>query len=162
MSLTDEIQKLYKMKQENILSDDEYSAAKEKLLRDKEIKKQPASRIKNSDENIWAMLIHLSQFFSYVIPFAGLIAPIFLWQIRKKESVYIDRQGRIVANWIFTYFIYLIIFILLSFLIIGIPLLIILAVLGVIFPIIGAIKANDGILWVYPFSIRFFDIDSGE
>ena len=47
----------------------------------------------------------------------------------------------------------------LSFILIGIPLLILLGVLCVVFPIIGAIKANDGIAWPYPGSYRFFPAD---
>jgi uncharacterized Tic20 family protein len=39
--------------------------------------------------------------------------------------------------------------------IIGIPLLIALMVLMVVFPIIGAVKANDGKVWKYPLSIPF-------
>jgi uncharacterized Tic20 family protein len=38
---------------------------------------------------------------------------------------------------------------------IGIPLLWALLVVGIIFPIIGGIKANDGVLWKYPLSISF-------
>ena len=45
--------------------------------------------------------------------------------------------------------------ILLMFVLIGIPLLIALAIVAVVFPIIGGIKANDGKLWPYPMSIRF-------
>jgi uncharacterized Tic20 family protein len=30
----------------------------------------------------------------------------------------------------------------------------------VIFPIIGAVKCNQGILWKYPLSIEFFDPDA--
>jgi len=136
MSITEEIEKLYAMKKEGVISDDEYKAAKVK-----------------------AMLIHLSQFFSYFIPLGGIIAPILLWQIKKTESPHIDRNGRIVANWLFTYLILFVCFIILSFLLVGIPLLILLIVLGIVFPVIGAIKANDGDAWVYPFSIRFFSLD---
>jgi uncharacterized protein len=42
---------------------------------------------------------------------------------------------------------------LLFFVFIGIPLLLMLAALCVIFPIIGGIKANNGELWKYPLSI---------
>ncbi len=37
---------------------------------------------------------------------------------------------------------------------IGGPLLIVLGVLGVVFPVIAAIKANNGVVWQYPLTIR--------
>jgi uncharacterized Tic20 family protein len=40
--------------------------------------------------------------------------------------------------------------------VIGVPLLIILGVLGIIFPIIAGIKANNGEVWKYPGAIGFF------
>jgi len=43
----------------------------------------------------------------------------------------------------------------LIFVLIGIPLLIALGVIGVIFPVIGGVKANDGVVWRYPLSIQF-------
>jgi len=40
---------------------------------------------------------------------------------------------------------------------IGIPLLIALAILAIVFPIVAAIKANNGQVWKYPLSIPFFN-----
>jgi uncharacterized protein len=39
---------------------------------------------------------------------------------------------------------------------IGLPMLLTLIVVAIVFPIIGAIKANDGEVWKYPLSIPFF------
>lgn len=158
MSISDDIEKLYKLRQENIISEEEYQSARKKLFED--IKEKRSSlNINGFEDNIWCLFIHLSQFASYAVPIAGIIIPIVLWQIKKKDSSFIDKHGKIVANWIFTYLILFVIFLSLSFVIIGIPFLVVLIVLGIIFPIIGAIKANDYEVWVYPFSIRFFKID---
>lgn len=46
---------------------------------------------------------------------------------------------------------------LLLLVIVGIPLLILLGVIGIIFPIIGGIKANNGEVWKYPLSISFLE-----
>ena len=45
--------------------------------------------------------------------------------------------------------------VILSFVIIGIPMLIMLAILNIVFPIIAAVKANEGKVWRYPLSISF-------
>ncbi len=158
MSIADEIGKLNELKQSGAITEQEYQKAKEGLLAGSqpagEKFKQAVSGI-SVDPNMWGMFIHLSQFCGYAFPLAGLIVPIVLWQIKKNDSELIDRHGRIVVNWIITEFILAIIFVLLCFVLVGIPLLIALAIVGVIFPIIGAVKASSGEAWAYPCSIKF-------
>jgi len=103
----------------------------------------------------WAMLLHLSQLAGYVIPFAGLIAPIIIWQMKKEQLPGIDVHGKIVANWIISSVIYFSICFVLSFLLIGIPMLIALTIVSIVFAVIGGIKANSGEVWKYPLSISF-------
>ena len=153
MSLTDELQKLNDLKQSGALSDPEYQQAKEALLAQNQPIRQPATAL---DANTWGVLIHLSQFCAYLIPFAGFIAPLILWLIKKDDSEIINRHGKIVLNWLFTEFILVTLCGLLFFVFIGIPMLFIVIAMGIIFPVIGAIKASNGELWPYPFSIRFF------
>ena len=162
MNISDEIEKLHNLKESGALSEEEYEKAKTSLLEKSQPKDEGAGKTAakiESDSNMWAMLIHLSQFCGYVIPLAGLIVPIVLWQIKKDEFPSIDKHGRIVANWVFTEIIFFIIFMVLMFVIIGIPLLVVLGIVGIVFPIVGAVKANSGELWPYPCSIRFFSLD---
>ena len=104
----------------------------------------------------WALILHLSQFAGYLIPFAGWIAPIVIWQVKKTDIPELDAHGKVVGNWILSMLIYCAVSGILFFVIIGIPLLIMFALLGIIFPIIGALKADNGIVWKYPMSIPFF------
>jgi uncharacterized Tic20 family protein len=159
MSTADEIGKLNELKQRGAIDEQEYQKAKESLL----AKDQPAgTKFKQavegltSDVNKWGMFIHLSQFCGYLVPLAGLIVPIVLWQIKKNDSAIIDQHGRVVVNWVITEFILAIIFALLCFVLVGIPLLIVLVIAGIVFTIVGALKANDGKVWPYPCSIKFF------
>lgn len=104
----------------------------------------------------WAMFLHFSLLAGYVVPMAGLVAPIIIWQVQKDKLPGIDEHGKVAANWLISLIIYLVAGLLLSFIFIGIPVLIVLGVLSIIFPIIGGIKANNGQLWKYPLSIPFF------
>ena len=104
----------------------------------------------------WALFLHLSQLAGYVIPLAGWVAPILIWQLKKQEMPALDPHGKVVVNWILSSLIYATVCVILIFVVIGIPLLIVLMLLGIIFPIIGAIKADNGVVWEYPLSIRFF------
>ena len=104
----------------------------------------------------WALFLHLSQLAGYVIPLAGWIAPILIWQLKKQDMPALDAHGKVVVNWILSELIYGAIAVILVFVVIGMPLLIALAAIGIIFPIIGAIKADNGIVWDYPMSTKFF------
>lgn len=118
-----------------------------------------------SDANNWAMFLHFSVFAGYVIPFGGLLAPILIWQLKKDEIPGLDAHGKVVMNFLISFFIYGIFASLTLFILIGIPLLILLGIAAVALPIIGGIKANSGELWPYPGTIKFFDpgsLDTGS
>jgi len=104
----------------------------------------------------WALMLHLSLLAGFLIPLAGLVAPIIIWQLKKEEMPGLDPHGKVVANWIVSSIIYFAVSVLLIFVLIGIPLVLLLCFVGVIFPIIGGIKASDGQVWKYPLSITFF------
>lgn len=103
----------------------------------------------------WAMYLHLSTLAGYVIPMAGLIAPIVIWQTKKESLPAIDAHGKSVMNFIISYFLWAVVCVILSFALIGIPLLFALGIAAVVFPIIAGIKANEGTLWKYPLTIEF-------
>jgi uncharacterized Tic20 family protein len=107
----------------------------------------------------WSMYLHLSLLAGYVIPLAGGIAPIIIWQVKKDQLPEIDVHGKIVTNWIISWLIYFIVSIFLVFLIIGIPIgipcLLVLGILNIAYPIIGGLKASNGEVWHYPMTIRF-------
>jgi uncharacterized protein len=100
------------------------------------------------------MLLHFSVFAGYIVPIAGLIAPVVIWQIKKNEYPELDEHGKAVVNFIISLVIYSLISAVLVIVLIGVPLLLALAAIGIIFPIIGGIKANNGELWRYPLTLN--------
>jgi uncharacterized Tic20 family protein len=102
------------------------------------------------------MLLHLSQLLVFLIPGLGLVAPVILWAINKDKDSLVDRHGKIVMNWILSWIIYVAVSVILIFVGIGMIILPVLSILGIVFPIIGGVKANDGIEWKYPLCIPFF------
>lgn len=106
-------------------------------------------------ERQWALICHLSALSGYVIPFGNLIVPIIIWSMKKEEMPMVDAHGKEVINFQISMTIWMIVSAFLIFLLIGIPLLIILAILQVVFIIIGAIKADNGELYKYPLTIQF-------
>jgi uncharacterized Tic20 family protein len=150
MSVADELQKLEELHRSGAISSDEFTSAKAKLLSG-----QPESLEQQTRE--WAMLLHLSLLAGFVLPLAGLVVPIVIWQWKKSELPGIDVHGKNALNWIISEIIYVAISVMLVFVIIGIPMLIALGLVAVIFPIIAGIKANNGEVWKYPLTITFFN-----
>ena len=106
--------------------------------------------------NTYCMLLHLSQLTSFISGGLGIIAPIVMWVIAKDKSPLVDAHGKNVMNWLISALIYGLISLVLIIVGIGILLLIALVILDIVFAIIGALKANEGVVWKYPLSIPFF------
>lgn len=107
----------------------------------------------DKDLKLWATLLHLSVLAGFVVPFAGLVVPIVIYILKKDELPGLQPHFNVVINWIISLVIYAIVCAILVFVIIGVFLFWVLALLALVFPIIGAIKANDGEVWNYPLSI---------
>jgi uncharacterized Tic20 family protein len=169
MALADELHKLDELRQRGALTDDEYAKAKARLL-DGSAPQPGAPPVQTAplfggapgqpvdfehQTRQWATLLHLSLLAGAVIPYGGLIVPLAIWLVKKNELPGIDAHGKIVVNWMISFVIYSIVCIPLCFVVIGFVLLFALWVMHIVFPIIGAVKANDGVLWKYPLSIQF-------
>ena len=153
MNISDELEKLRHMRETGTLSEDEYTRAKAALLNPQG--RAPDECARNLQSRQWAMFLHFSLLAGIVVPLAGLVAPIIIWQVKKTEYPELDAHGKIAVNWILSLIIYAVVSALLILVIVGIPLLIALGVLAVVFPIVGGIKANNGEIWKYPLSIQF-------
>ncbi len=103
----------------------------------------------------WSVLMHLSGFAMFIFPFGNIIAPLILWSLKKEHSPLIDEHGKEVLNFQISMSIYLGMSVLFIILLIGIPALIVLGLTQIICMIIAAVKADEGILYRYPLTIRF-------
>ena len=164
MNLADELQKIQQLHKDGGLSDEEFAKAKDVLLNAAAADaapKTPESPIQAEPVTVdqqtrqWAMLLHFSFLANIVVPLAGVVIPIVIWQVKKTDLPQIDVHGKIVVNWIISWFIYFVVCVLASMIVVGIPLLVALLIVGVVFPIVGGIKANNGEVWHYPLSITF-------
>ena len=108
-----------------------------------------------SDERMWGLLAHLSSLAGFIIPFGNIIGPVVVWQIQKDKSAFVDYHGKESVNFQITMAIAYCVALLLIIVVIGVPLLIVLGLLNVVFAVIAGIKANNGEYYTYPFSIRF-------
>ena len=115
--------------------------------------------------NQYCMLMHLSQFSNFFIPFGGIVIPIVMWYVNKDEYVEVDQHGKRIMNWIISSLIYTLIAISIflfsiateSFLFIsvGVLLLVALVVCSIVFTILGSTRSFKGEIYNYPMSINF-------
>ncbi|BFM19336.1 DUF4870 domain-containing protein [Gilvimarinus japonicus] len=152
----EKIEKLNELKEKGLISEQEYNEAKAKALGSKST--TSSDPMGDMDNRTFSMLLHFSQLCGFVAPVFGWVVPLVLWII-KRDDPYIDQQGKVVFNWIISSFIYFIICLILMMLVVGFFLMIALGIASIIFIVIGAIRAKDGVIKNYPMSIGFFRVE---
>lgn len=81
----------------------------------------------------------------------GFIGPLIIYATTQEPEV--KRHARLALNWQISLMIYLMVSFVLLFVLIGIVLIPIVLLMDLIFCIMAAVKANDGIAWKYPLTI---------
>ena len=183
MTTAEELDKLKKLHDDGTITDEQYERAKanlhdeEQAARDREDRDEralepahqrprrsrdddyddyrPSPRRRRKQAREWGMILHLSLLFGHTVALGGIIAPIVIWQMKKDEYPEIDTHGKNAVNWLITWLLYMLVSFVLAFVIVGIPMLIVGGVLGLVFPIIAGLKANEGRVWKYPMAISF-------
>jgi uncharacterized Tic20 family protein len=116
---------------------------------------QPSASLQTPEQRQMGLFLHLSQLASLIVPVAGIVLPVIIWQTQKEKMPALDAHGKMVVNWMLSELIYGIVSVILMFVLVGILTMLAVVVMGVVFPIIGAIKANNGEFWEYPLTIKF-------
>jgi uncharacterized Tic20 family protein len=107
----------------------------------------------SKEERNWAMLAHLSGLLSWS-GLLGLVAAFVIWLLRKDENNFASGQALEALNFQITLFICFVVSWLLMIVFIGFLLFGLLALANLVFSIIGAVKASEGIPYRYPFNLR--------
>jgi uncharacterized Tic20 family protein len=111
--------------------------------------------IPDKEERNWGTLCHLVAFTGYIIPIANIIGPLVVWMIKRDEMPFVDDQGKESLNFQITIMLAMIASGLLMFILIGFVLIFVVVIFQFIVVIIASIKANEGVYYRYPLSIRF-------
>ena len=116
---------------------------------------QETPMTENQAERTMGMLCHLLALAGLVFPFGNIIGPLVIWLMKKDQMPFVDDQGKESLNFEISVSIYGLVAGALSFVVIGIPLLIAVGVFAVVEIILASVKANQGIPFHYPLTIRF-------
>ena len=112
----------------------------------------------SSDVRTWNVLCHATALAGFFVPWAGhILGPLIVWLAKRNDSTEIDAHGKESLNFQISMLIYDAIAAILCFVLIGIPILIALWILNTVFVIIASVKASEGTLYRYPFTIRLIN-----
>ncbi len=109
----------------------------------------PERPVPSGNDKIWSILSHLSALLG-----VGLLLPLVVYLAMKGDSAYVRDNAREALNFHFSVIIYCLCSIPLTFVVIGIPLLIVIGVGSLILAIVAAVKASDGGCYRYPLTLR--------
>lgn len=117
----------------------------------------------DSQARTWNMLCHLSALAGYIgVPLGSIIGPLIVWQIKKNEIPSVDVHGKAALNFQITVLLaalaaaaamFVGMFICIGWLLL--PVVVLIGLAGLVFPIIAGIKASNGEDYKYPWSIEF-------
>ncbi len=107
------------------------------------------------DARKWAMLCHIVALVGLLGNGIGFVlGPLLIWMIKKEDHPFVDEQGKEAVNFQITMMLLAIVCGLLAFFVIGLLLLPIVLIVAVVFSVVGAVKANEGEHYRYPFALR--------
>ena len=109
----------------------------------------------DKDERLWGMLSHLISFSGYLVPFGSVLGPLIIWLIKKDEMPFVNDQGKESLNFQLTMLIAVIVSAILMLVFVGFLLLGVLIIYQIIVVIMASVKANEGVRYRYPYTIRF-------
>jgi len=152
----EELKTLDELRKTGAISEEEYENEKQKFFnRSENTQSKKSNELMGLSENSYIALMHISQFAGVIIPGLGLLAPIILWVMNKENNVNVNIAGKNIINFMISMLIYCVVSGILCIILIGIPMLIALGIIYIIFVVMAAIKANSGETWKYPMSISF-------
>lgn len=106
-------------------------------------------------ERIWIVGCHLSPLLGYLLPLGHLIGPSAIWLWKRRTLPGVEKAGRDVLNFQLSVTLYVLAGLFLSFFLIGLVVLFMVAVLHFSMVLVAALRAQRGVDIRYPLMIRF-------
>jgi len=115
----------------------------------------------SSDERLWALFGHLSAFSAFIVTGLGcILGPLVIWLIKRDSMPFAADQAKEALNFNITVALACVALWIVTIATFGIgilltlPLGIALAIAWIVFTIIAAVKANEGVAYRYPVTLR--------
>jgi uncharacterized Tic20 family protein len=114
---------------------------------------EPTS-LPTQDERTWGMVAHLSALAFFILPFGNIIGPFVVWLVKRDHSAFVAMHAKEALNFNITILIGALVCCVLLAFSIGILFGAVLGVFWLVLTIIAALKANEGLAYRYPFTVR--------
>lgn len=125
----------------------------------------PPSGVPSVQERQWAMFAHLSALLGLILTghwlgWGCFLGPLVIWLVKKDTMPFVNDQGKEALNFNITVAIIFFALFMLTLLTLGLgvflawPIGVIVGVAWLVFTIVAAIKANEGVRYRYPFTLR--------
>lgn len=114
----------------------------------------------SSDERTWALIGHLSAFSAFVTLIGGILGPLIVWLVKRDTLPFAAAQAKEALNFNITVaiaFVALGVFTIMTFgigVVLAWPIGVALFIAWGVLTIVAAIKANEGVAYRYPFTLR--------
>ena len=115
---------------------------------------QPALASPSSEERNWAVGAHLSALLGFFTGIGIILGPLIVWLIKKDEMPFVNDQGKEAINFQITVFLAAVVCVVLMLVAVGFLLLLMLSIADLVFMIIAAVKASEGVAYRYPVNLR--------
>src|SRR5262245_2277078 len=99
----------------------------------------------SKDERNWAMFAHMSGFLVFLTGIGGIVGPLVIYLLKKDEMPFVEDQAREALNFQITMFIGALICFALMWVLIGFLLIFLLGIFDIVFTIVAAVKASEGV-----------------
>jgi uncharacterized protein len=108
------------------------------------------------DERTWATMAHASALIAMVLGGLMVLGPLIVYFAKKDTSPYVAHHAREALNFQILMLVVAAVLIVVGFVTCGAGwiALIVAGVMNIVLTIMGAMKANVGVMWTYPFSLR--------
>ena len=125
----------------------------------------PTTDIPSAQERQWAMFAHLSALLGLIITghwlgWGCFLGPLVIWLVKKDTMPFVNDQGKEALNFNITVAIIFFALFVLTLITLGLgvviamPVGVVVGVAWLVFTIIAAIRANEGVRYRYPFTLR--------
>lgn len=120
----------------------------------------PSLSPQSNDERTWALIGHLSAFTFFISGIGCVLGPLIVWLIKRDDAPFAADQAKEALNFNITMSIAFLALVVLTIVTLGIgivlawPIGAVLFVAWFVLTIIAAIKANEGVAYRYPFTLR--------
>ncbi len=108
----------------------------------------------SADEKTWGMFAHLSGIIAGFFGF-NFLGPLIIWLIKKDASPYVAKQAMHALYFQGALWVLIWISAVLTMVCIGFILLPIVGIGGLVYSIVGTVKANEGLIYEYPVTSKF-------